>query len=123
MRRAAEPTQTNQIAGAKRKASAEVNGDINGHDTKRLKTASPELEERPETNGVSPDPDLPPKSAVPFPEKPAVTEERNGDISFQVVNNDGKSNPYRGRGGVVRLKSILEQITIPYRAPSCKFVG
>ncbi|QKX56756.1 uncharacterized protein TRUGW13939_03863 [Talaromyces rugulosus] len=26
---------------------------------------------------------------VPFPEKPAVLEERNGDIEFRVVNNDG----------------------------------
>ena len=88
-------SETNQVAGAKRKASAEVNGEINGHDTKRLKTVSPELEDRPDTNGVSPDPDLPPKSAVPFPEKPAVAEERNGDISFQVVNNDGKKITYQ----------------------------
>ncbi|TPX14928.1 uncharacterized protein E0L32_005037 [Thyridium curvatum] len=27
--------------------------------------------------------------AVPFPEKPAVLEERNGEIEFRVVNNDG----------------------------------
>jgi len=27
--------------------------------------------------------------AVPFPEKPAVIEERNGEIEFRVVNNDG----------------------------------
>jgi histone acetyltransferase len=27
--------------------------------------------------------------AVPFPEKPAVVEERNGEIEFRVVNNDG----------------------------------
>ncbi|PGH09588.1 hypothetical protein AJ79_05644 [Helicocarpus griseus UAMH5409] len=26
---------------------------------------------------------------IPFPEKPAVMEERNGDIEFRVVNNDG----------------------------------
>lgn len=26
---------------------------------------------------------------VPFPEKPAVVEERNGEIEFRVVNNDG----------------------------------
>ncbi|KAF1834276.1 Bromodomain-containing protein [Decorospora gaudefroyi] len=28
---------------------------------------------------------------VPFPEKPAVVEERNGEIEFRVVNNDGAS--------------------------------
>ncbi|KAJ5856080.1 putative histone acetyltransferase GCN5 [Penicillium soppii] len=28
---------------------------------------------------------------VPFPEKPAVLEERNGDIEFRVVNNDGSA--------------------------------
>ncbi|KAK4147467.1 histone acetyltransferase [Dichotomopilus funicola] len=27
---------------------------------------------------------------VPFPEKPAVLEERNGEIQFRVVNNDGE---------------------------------
>ncbi|KAI0391439.1 histone acetyltransferase GCN5-like protein [Xylariaceae sp. FL0594] len=26
---------------------------------------------------------------IPFPDKPAVTEERDGDIEFRVVNNDG----------------------------------
>jgi histone acetyltransferase len=30
------------------------------------------------------------KRIVPFPEKPAVIEERNGDIEFRVVNNDGR---------------------------------
>ncbi|KAK4116720.1 histone acetyltransferase GCN5-like protein [Canariomyces notabilis] len=28
--------------------------------------------------------------AIPFPEKPAVIEERNGEIEFRVVNNDGE---------------------------------
>ncbi|KAF1810723.1 Bromodomain-containing protein [Eremomyces bilateralis CBS 781.70] len=32
--------------------------------------------------------DPPPPKPVPFPEKPAVIEERNGDIEFRVVNND-----------------------------------
>jgi histone acetyltransferase len=32
----------------------------------------------------------PPKNLVPFPEKPAVIEERNGEIEFRVVNNDGR---------------------------------
>ncbi|KAK3898890.1 histone acetyltransferase gcn5 [Staphylotrichum tortipilum] len=33
------------------------------------------------------DSETPPR--VPFPEKPAVIEERNGEIEFRVVNNDG----------------------------------
>jgi histone acetyltransferase len=32
----------------------------------------------------------PAKRIVPFPEKPAVIEERNGEIEFRVVNNDGE---------------------------------
>jgi histone acetyltransferase len=32
----------------------------------------------------------PQKRIVPFPEKPAVIEERNGEIEFRVVNNDGR---------------------------------
>ncbi|KAJ5021129.1 hypothetical protein J3E73DRAFT_403617 [Bipolaris maydis] len=32
----------------------------------------------------------PVKRIVPFPEKPAVIEERNGEIEFRVVNNDGR---------------------------------
>ncbi|ROW07931.1 hypothetical protein VMCG_03392 [Cytospora schulzeri] len=36
-----------------------------------------------------------PKSAViPFPEKPAVLEERAGDIQFRVVNNDGDKDSF-----------------------------
>jgi histone acetyltransferase len=31
---------------------------------------------------------------VPFPEKPAVIEERDGEIEFQVVNNDGKPDSF-----------------------------
>lgn len=75
-------------AGTKRKASDLLNGDANG--VKRLKTVSPEREDLPTINGTASDsePTIP---ALPlFPEKPAVVEERNGDISFQVVNNDGK---------------------------------
>ncbi|KAK3295997.1 Bromodomain-containing protein [Chaetomium fimeti] len=30
-----------------------------------------------------------PSARVPFPDKPAVLEERNGEIEFRVVNNDG----------------------------------
>ncbi|KAF2868600.1 histone acetyltransferase GCN5 [Massariosphaeria phaeospora] len=35
---------------------------------------------------------LPPLRIVPFPEKPAVVEERNGEIEFRVVNNDGSKD-------------------------------
>lgn len=79
-------------AAPKRKATSEPNGDTNGHDVKRLKTVSPpphDDSEPPTANGA-PSPSNLPANAVPFPEKPAVAEERNGDISFQVVNNDGK---------------------------------
>ncbi|KAI9892122.1 MAG: histone acetyltransferase [Vezdaea aestivalis] len=36
----------------------------------------------------SPEEDVKPLRVVPFSEKPAVLEERNGDIEFRVVNND-----------------------------------
>lgn len=39
---------------------------------------------------ISPELDKKPVHVVPFPEKPAVIEERNGEIEFRVVNNDGK---------------------------------
>lgn len=62
---------------------------VNGHDAKRIKAS------------VSPPPEQPATDTTPstinhdaFPEKPAVIEERNGDISFQVVNNDGNANSY-----------------------------
>ena len=78
----------------KRKAEDELNGSTNGHHPKRLKTHSPQPDEPSATNGnATSDSEAPPppsRPAVPFPEKPAVIEERNGDISFQVVNNDGK---------------------------------
>ncbi|KAJ9132010.1 Histone acetyltransferase [Pleurostoma richardsiae] len=45
---------------------------------KRIKHDSPsEAEKKPAMN------------PIPFPEKPAVIEERNGEIEFRVVNNDG----------------------------------
>lgn len=62
---------------------------VNGHDAKRIKAS------------VSPPPEQPAADTTPstinhdaFPEKPAVIEERNGDISFQVVNNDGNANSH-----------------------------
>jgi histone acetyltransferase len=55
---------------------------------------SPAKRARSETlSSVSQDDNSPPPpdpvKAIPFPEKPAVIEERNGEIEFRVVNNDG----------------------------------
>ena len=78
------------ITASKRKAEDQPNGEPNGHHIKRLKTTPPRPDDAPATNGTTSDLDKAARSAVPFfPEKPAVAEERNGDISFQVVNNDG----------------------------------
>lgn len=86
------PTDTSSRTVSKRKADSELNGDVNGHDAKRLKTVSPQPDDASHTNGTkAEDSDVePPKPAAAFPDKPAVVEERNGDISFQVVNNDGR---------------------------------
>ena len=46
---------------------------------------------RPKQSSETPSDVLPPvKRLVPFPEKPAVVEERTGEIEFRVVNNDGR---------------------------------
>ncbi|KAG9238251.1 histone acetyltransferase GCN5 [Amylocarpus encephaloides] len=64
---------------AKRKAPEEPNA---SSDTKRIK---PSLDV-----STNPDVESPATSQrIPFPEKPAVLEERNGEIEFRVVNNDG----------------------------------
>ena len=98
-------SSTNEASSTapKRKASAsEPNGEVNGHEAKRFKSSvspppviPPSTTEatngipRPhEPNGIPLEDVKPP--AVPFPEKPAVIEERNGYISFRVVNNDGQ---------------------------------
>ncbi|KAG9228054.1 histone acetyltransferase GCN5-like protein [Amylocarpus encephaloides] len=63
---------------AKRKASEEPNAPSA---TKRIKSSHVKFTE----------PDIEPPATtwmVPFPEKPAVLEERNGEIEFRVVNND-----------------------------------
>ncbi|KLU83200.1 histone acetyltransferase GCN5 [Magnaporthiopsis poae ATCC 64411] len=41
------------------------------------------------TEPAGPPPALAAAGRVPFPEKPAVLEERNGEIEFRAVNNDG----------------------------------
>jgi histone acetyltransferase len=55
---------------------------------KRLKSISV----TPDTSSAQPSPvpsPIPAIRAIQFPEKPAVIEERNGEIEFRVVNNDG----------------------------------
>lgn len=66
---------------AKRKATSEA---ANGS-PKRIKQSTPST---PPAADHGPAP--PVKRIVPFPEKPAVIEEREGDIEFRVVNNDGR---------------------------------
>jgi len=49
------------------------------------------IKQDPSTPSAADDAPAPPvKRIVPFPEKPAVIEERNGEIEFRVVNNDGE---------------------------------
>ncbi|KAH6706383.1 histone acetyltransferase GCN5-like protein [Leptodontidium sp. 2 PMI_412] len=63
----------------KRKASEESNTPTA---TKRIKTSH--------DGSTGPDVELPATaSRIPFPDKPAVLEEINGEIEFRVVNNDG----------------------------------
>ena len=69
------------IKESKRKATEEPN---TPSDNKRIKTSQSESAE-PEEIKI-------PKAGhpIPFPEKPAVIEERNGEIEFRVVNNDNE---------------------------------
>ena len=69
--------RANLDATAKRKA------------TQPLDPGSPIKRAKQESETPS-DIELPKKRIVPFPEKPAVIEERNGEIEFRVVNNDGR---------------------------------
>lgn len=77
----------------KRKADSE---EVNGHDAKRLKpSASPPPDHDEDDDDNSHDHDqIPTINHAAYPEKPAVTEERTGDISFRVVNNDGKPSSH-----------------------------
>ncbi|KAK3642649.1 histone acetyltransferase [Elasticomyces elasticus] len=79
---------------SKRKASdAETNG---GSPTKRIKTSAT----------PSPPPFPPPTHALAALDKPAVLEERNGEITFQVVNND---NTPRSMIILTGLKCIFQK--------------
>lgn len=70
---------TDRLSLVKRKANEPV------------ETGSPKRpkQETPTTPSADDAPPQPAKRIVPFPEKPAVIEERNGEIEFRVVNNDG----------------------------------
>ncbi|KAL5378214.1 histone acetyltransferase, variant 2 [Paraphaeosphaeria sporulosa] len=70
------PADNAPSSPAKRKAAAPLNPE------------SPS--KRPKQDSETPEAPPQPKKLIPFPEKPAVIEEREGDIEFRVVNNDGK---------------------------------
>ncbi|KAL2368583.1 histone acetyltransferase [Blastomyces gilchristii SLH14081] len=72
------PTSIGQHLDAKRTAVEEPN---NAPDPKRIKNFH--------DGSTEPESKTPAMRTVPFPEKPAVLEERNGEIEFRVVNNDG----------------------------------
>ena len=79
---AAQPADSS--SPAKRKATT----DANGGSPKRPKQ-SPSSDADALALARADDAPAPPvKRIVPFPEKPAVIEERNGEIEFRVVNND-----------------------------------
>ena len=75
-----DPTFTDPTADdiAKRKATQPLDAD------------SPSKRPKQESEAPSENVKPPAKRIVPFPEKPAVIEERNGEIEFRVVNNDGR---------------------------------
>ncbi|KLU88136.1 histone acetyltransferase GCN5 [Magnaporthiopsis poae ATCC 64411] len=80
----------NSNGQGKRKASEEPDSPSTAKRAKHSQSTEP-----PETkNPPAPVPSAPaPASAparIPFPEKPAVVEERNGEIEFRVVNNDNE---------------------------------
>ena len=58
--------------------------------TQPLDADSPSKRPKQESEAPSENAKPPAKRIVPFPEKPAVIEERNGEIEFRVVNNDGR---------------------------------
>ncbi|KAI0103333.1 histone acetyltransferase GCN5 [Nemania sp. FL0031] len=70
------------LGAAKRKATDEPDAPTA---PKRLKSSHHESAKPPTQAAVR-------ISRIPFPERPAVVEERNGDIEFRVVNNDGSKD-------------------------------
>ncbi|CBX97782.1 hypothetical protein LEMA_P091910.1 [Plenodomus lingam JN3] len=83
-------TNQNPSSPAKRKATTDP---PNGS-PKRVKqspSSTPPVVPAPDEASASTSAPAPAvKRIVPFPEKPAVIEERNGEIEFRVVNNDGR---------------------------------
>ncbi|KAJ5206119.1 Histone acetyltransferase (Gcn5) [Penicillium cf. griseofulvum] len=75
----------------KRKASEEAASPESGLQIKKARTDSPVKEYPAQEDGLL---KKPPLRIVPFPEKPAVLEERRGDIEFRVVNNDGSHDSF-----------------------------
>ncbi|KAI5359575.1 putative GNAT domain, bromodomain, acyl-CoA N-acyltransferase, Bromodomain-like superfamily [Septoria linicola] len=75
---------------------------INGHDAKRIKpsVSPPPQEDHAHDEDMDDDDDDDADERgftvnhAAYPEKPAVVEERNGDIAFYVVNNDGKPSSH-----------------------------
>ncbi|KAK4105642.1 histone acetyltransferase GCN5-like protein [Parathielavia hyrcaniae] len=64
--------------------------DENGKRKASDEPSSPVASKRPRhDNSTEPEGKPAKVPAIPFPEKPAVIEERNGEIEFRVVNNDG----------------------------------
>jgi histone acetyltransferase len=76
----AQERDADMLVPAKRKATQPLDA---GSPSKRPKQTS----ETP-SDTIPPAPPVP--KLIPFPEKPAVIEERNGEIEFRVVNNDGR---------------------------------
>jgi histone acetyltransferase len=72
-----------EMGEAKRKAAEEPS---TPSESKRIKTSKSESVEPEEEQKNIPKAGNP----IPFPEKPAVIEERNGEIEFRVVNNDNE---------------------------------
>ncbi|KAK2593665.1 histone acetyltransferase [Conoideocrella luteorostrata] len=70
-----------ELQGKKRPASEDPDAPS---DTKRAKTVQRESPE-PASGAI-----VGPPLRIPFPDKPAVLEERNGEIEYRVVNNDGE---------------------------------
>ena len=78
---------------AKRKASSDTDG--------ASPSKKPKIDATPITANTSK-----PLRIVPFPEKPAVLEERNGEIEFRVVNNDNTRESFMILTG---LKCIFQK--------------
>ncbi|EAW24878.1 histone acetyltransferase (Gcn5), putative [Aspergillus udagawae] len=75
---------------SKRKASEDAASPDSQKQIKKARTDSPEREPKTEDEPLG----KPPLRIVPFPEKPAVLEERRGEIEFRVVNNDGSRDSF-----------------------------